>query len=146
MSIFEPVTLEWHGKTYTIPADNILPLVADIESKITFMELAQAMQDQIKMPIATLSMVYGKVLRHAGAPVSDEEVYAGMFGADENKEAVSEGIMTMLRMMTPPGVMEQAEKLVDNPPQKKTSASSNRATRRSSAAKARRSNQVSSGD
>lgn len=146
--IFKPITFEWVGVKYTIPADKILPIVADIETKITFMELASTMQNQKKVPIATLSMVYGMVLRYAGAQVSDNEVYAGMF-ANSDENTLAAAMQTLMLMMMPPGVMDQARAAVEageaKAPVKKTSGSLNRASRRSVAAKARRSSPANSG-
>ena len=136
MSVFQPVTFEWKGDDYTIPADKVLPIIADVESIITFVELAAALDSGTKVPLATLSMVYGMVLRYAGADVSDDECYEAMFGDTGQNSNMAMAMQTLVYMMMPPGVLKklQAAEAVDGDAPsgpKKTSASSNRASRRS---------------
>lgn len=148
MSVFQPVTFEWKGAEYTIPADRMLPVIADVETKITLSELAEAVNDGRKVPLATLAQVYGMVLRHAGAAVSDDECYMAMFGEGVDRQRAVAAIGTLMLMMMPPGVAERVRAAQDGAGgkvQKKTVASSNRRSRRSAAAVKPRSSRKSSG-
>lgn len=110
MSIFKPVTLKWKGKEYTIPANEVLPVLADIETKMTFGELQQAAAVPEKAPLGTMSQVFGIALRAAGCKVSDEEVYFSIFHTDDAKADVGMVSVTIMQMMIPPG--SESEKLM----------------------------------
>jgi len=125
MSVFDDVTLEWGGKQYTIASDHMLGAIARIEEVVTLAELSdKAMRGTV--PMAKLSQAYGAVLRYAGANVSDDEVYGGMF-ADRNAfETVQLAVNTLMAMMIPPASMR-----ADAADQKKTKAGANGSSRNS---------------
>ena len=101
MSLFEKIALSWQGREYSIPPDGVMQCIAKIEDVITLAQLHQAVVSQ-SMPLGKLSMAYGALLRHAGARVTDEDVYAGMFkGGDMVKRAI-EAIHTLQMLMIPP--------------------------------------------
>lgn len=100
---FEAVTLSWKGRDYTIPPDNVLKCIAKIEDVFTLGELA-GFQIRGHIPLAKVSQAYALVLRHAGAHVSDDEVYSALFasgGSDAYQVAV-QAVYTLQAMMIPP--------------------------------------------
>lgn len=103
MGHFEPIPLEWSGKKYLIPADNVLRVIAQIEDVLTLGQLASA-QSHGRLPLAKIAIAFGIALRHAGAEVSDEDVYNGMFsagGAELQRRALT-AVFTLQAMMVPP--------------------------------------------
>jgi hypothetical protein len=109
MAIFEEIRYTWGGKDYTLPPGRVLRAIAAVEEVLTMAELHRYMQAG-KPPLAKLAMAYGAVLRQAGAIVSDDEIYAGMFAGGEMKERVGTAIGALLAMMIPPESLRQAEK------------------------------------
>lgn len=104
MSIFDPITLGWDGKTYTVPARNVLEAIARIEEHITLTDLLRSRGGSI--PLAKLSRAYASVLRAAGATdITDEAVYRGMFaetvGAVNNVQMITDVVGGLLHMMIP---------------------------------------------
>lgn len=99
MALFEPITLGWQGKEYTIAPDRILRLIAQVESELTYAELYQ-FSIRGGAPLAKLSMSFGLMLRYAGAKVTDEEIYNQLLtgGAEE----ILSITQSLLAMMTPP--------------------------------------------
>ena len=133
MSVFQPVEFEWEGEVFTIPAHGVLATIADIESIVTFMELALAMSNPERVPLARLSQVYSIALRHAGAAVTPEEIYAGLFGDDHTRQTVTAAIGVLVVMMSPPGSLSINTKAPTKGgarAQKKTSPSSKGSTKR----------------
>lgn len=108
VSVFQPVTLGWQGKSYTLPANRVLGAVARIEEVITLAELAKHASGG-NAPLARLAQAYGSVLRYAGADVADDEVYAGMFGGEEARELVSAAVQGLLGMMISPEIRRRIE-------------------------------------
>jgi len=97
MSIFEEVGLKWDGVEYVVPADKVMGLVETIEDIITLEELhSSAGVKRMK-----LARAFAAALSYAGAKVSADEVYTGMFGS---KAGISTGsaITAILSLMIPP--------------------------------------------
>lgn len=100
MSIFKDVKLAWKGEIYTIKADSIMRLLAKLESEISLSDLSCA---NGKPPLAKISIAYALALSHAGASVTDEQVYAEMFGDGDVSAATMSGAITgLMFLMTPP--------------------------------------------
>jgi len=99
MGVFEDVKLSWKDKVYTIKADNIMRLLARLESEdISLYDLRSH-----RPPLAKISIAYAIALNHAGCPVIPEEVYAEMFSGTADVSAIVAGAVTGLMMlMTPP--------------------------------------------
>jgi len=100
MSIFDTVTLTWKGKDYVIPPHHTLRAIARVEEVITIQELIQYGQ-RGTAPVAKLAQAFASVLRFAGASVTDEEVYAGMFSGDSSPASIPVAIQSLLSMMVP---------------------------------------------
>jgi hypothetical protein len=110
MGLFDDVRLEWCGRQLVIPANKVLGAIARVEEVVTLQELIDH-GGRGSVPVAKVSMAYGAVLRYAGAEVSDEDVYAGMFG--EGAAQVAESVAALLMLLVPPGVGDKAK---DAPP------------------------------
>jgi hypothetical protein len=106
MAIFQNVTLVWNGHSHTIPAERMLGAICTIEDIVTFPELIAMMNGRPNM--SRLSRAYGALLRYAGAIVSDEDVYDGMFKPGEIQQKIVEALNTLLAMMTPPSAIVEA--------------------------------------
>lgn len=145
--MFKPVTLEWNGKPVTIPANQMLGAIAEIEGVITLNEL-MSFSARGAYPAARVARAYGALLRYAGVlgddklPVSDESVYGGLFGDGEATAAVVGSMQLLIMMMVPPSmrnadsvkpVLAPGEKVpVGNGVAASRSRSSKRSTRSSS--------------
>ncbi len=102
MGSFEDIRLQWAEKDYTIKANRVLGAIARIEDVLTLNEL-QRFGARKAAPMAKIAMAYGAVLRYAGASVTDDEVYAGMFGAaGTSADAVVDSVSSLVAMMVPP--------------------------------------------
>lgn len=109
-SVFEDIRLAWDGAEYVIPADRVLGAIARIEKHLTLKELHENAAGRDTLPLALISMAYGGVLRYAGAKVSDDQVYLGIFGAGgvAARDAVNAAVQGLLTMMIPPSAMVTA--------------------------------------
>ena len=107
--IFEPVTMTWGGRDYTIPADRVMRAIASVEDVFTLVDLHRYMATG-SPPLAKISSVYAMLLRYAGAKVSDEEVYAGMFDKESGslQANATNAIMVLLQLMLPPGHLKMS--------------------------------------
>lgn len=115
--IFKPVTLAWKGTEYEVPADKVMLLIAKVEDVITLSELLNPRG----RPLAKISMAYGVALRHAGAKVRDEEIYASMF-ADGSADTAAAAVSGLLAMMLPPSSLEAPASKKAEPPEAATSS------------------------
>jgi|TARA_Y100000310_G_C20701393_1_gene830264 hypothetical protein len=100
--LFEDVTLVWKGEDYIIPANQVMRLIAKIEDIITLGRLSAG-----DPPFGKVSQAFGVALRHSGANVTDEEVYAALF--DSEGVSVIAAVELLLMMMMPPEAMRKAE-------------------------------------
>lgn len=71
------IKLEWHGKSYTIAANEAFAVGEAVEDIITIGEIGELAS---RPKFRKISRVYGVMLRHAGARVTDEEVFSDMMG------------------------------------------------------------------
>lgn len=109
MSVFQDVCIEWDGKKYTIPSDQVLKAIAIIEEHFTIQQLISNMSNSENIKLVKLTSCIGEVLRYAGADVSDEKVYAGMFKEGEAREKVMQTIQVLVMMMLPPEKLAEIE-------------------------------------
>lgn len=102
-SPFEDIHLGWAGERYTIPAGRVMGAIKRIEDHVT---LAELQRDSFagKLRLAKISAAFADVLRYAGAKdVSEDDVYAGMFGAEAQANVVG-AVSSLLGMMIPTNV------------------------------------------
>lgn len=76
MSSFKDITFEFGGETYTVKANNVFRLIAQIEEVITVTELFTLNAE--KLPLARLADAYAVCLKYAGAKAEPEDVYCSM--------------------------------------------------------------------
>jgi hypothetical protein len=108
MSAFNEVKLGFDGKDYVIPADRVMGAIARVEGVLTMGEVAaMARSPKSDLKLSRLASAYGELLRYAGADVSDDAVYVGMFG-DGGAVAVTVALTELLALMMPPDAMKKA--------------------------------------
>jgi hypothetical protein len=105
MAIFQPIVFGWCGQDYTVPADRALGLVAEIEEVVTLFEIATM---QVKPNTSKLARAFGAALRYAGAKVSDDEVYQGLFQPGQMFEEVQKLMVVLMAIMMPPNPVSGA--------------------------------------
>lgn len=107
MGVFADVTLNWDGKDYVIPAKKVLRAIGRVESVLTIKELYAATSGG-DIKFERIATAYGEALRFAGAPVDDDDVYAGLFAGQESQETIIQAISGLLAIMIPPSAMKEA--------------------------------------
>lgn len=111
MAIFEDIKLSWKGKEHVLPADSMLRTIAQVEDVLSIGKLYESIAKK-SLPMAKLAICYGIVLRAAGAEVSDDEVYDGMFANDgesiQRKAFQAIGLLQSL-MLPPSAIRSRAE-------------------------------------
>ena len=113
MSLFQPIELVWKGEVYKVKANEVMKLIAIIESHITFNALYSG-----SPPLSSIAFAYAAALRYAGADVEDDEVYCSLFGGDGI--GIQSTIQNLSLMMIPPSaVMERMDKPTKKPQQAK---------------------------
>lgn len=130
MAIFDDITLVWNGVDHKIPASRVLGAIARIEDVLTLQELHKFQEERGTAPMARLSQAYGSLLRYAGAGVTDDEVYVGLFSGGDSA-VVANSIRQLIFMMIPPTILKkeaQPGKLPGLPSEK--SSSSEKRTKR----------------
>jgi hypothetical protein len=114
---FEPVTLVWQGESYIVPAENQLLLVAAIEDALAGASGQHAIHILTRAggpSYVKLSQAYGAALRHAGADVTDDEIYLSIMSdfAEQNADVavkVQAAIMALLAIVAPPIALSLSE-------------------------------------
>ena len=119
---FDDVTLSWQGQSFTVPANNQMMLIAKIEDALGGEGGQQAMTVLFRRegpPMSRLAMAFGAALRHAGAKVSDEDVYLSMQTDLVNKSkkaqlaTIQNCIFALLSIISPPAVAAMNSKADD---------------------------------
>lgn len=108
MGPFNDISLEWAGKEYAIKARRVMGAIKRIEEEVTYFELMSyvASNDPRTSKIAA---AYGVILRYAGASITDEQVYEGLFGKTgiPNPDLIAKLIAVLLGIMSPKGPLKQ---------------------------------------
>jgi hypothetical protein len=99
--MFKPVTLEWKGRPVVIPANRLLGAIAAVEEAVTFNELIEFSKRRA-YPTARVAAAFGILLRYAGEDVTDEQIYAGLFGDPAVTMDAAAAIQLLMMMMVPP--------------------------------------------
>ena len=136
MPAFQDYELAWKGQTYVIPSGQLLPIIAAVEEYITLPELLA----KRRMPVARISQAYTVILRAVGvmagdgkAPISEQEVYLGMFDGGVVSTKVNMAIIGLLSLMLPPETLQGEP---TTPGKRKPAPSSSKASTRRSLARA----------
>jgi hypothetical protein len=113
MAIFEPFKLgTWKDREYVVPADDIMPCIRKVEAVVTLFGLAR-MRATGDLPAATLSEALAVAMRHAGAEVTDAELYNALFKGADARTMVMRTWVTLHaleRLMIPPEHLQEPEK------------------------------------
>lgn len=123
MQGFEQVTLGWRGEEYTVQPERQLMLVAKIEDALSGSSGQQAVDVLLRSggpSVSRLASAYGAALRHAGATVSDDEIYLSIMEDFAEQDAdsavkIQGAIFGLLAIVAPP----IARKLAEPEPEKK---------------------------
>ncbi len=109
MSGFEPVTLNWKGESFTVPADRVFGMVGQIEETILKDEGVPAVLLLLANKVShhRLSCAYGAALRYAGAAVTDEDVYLSIqkdmaAGDIDGAIVLQRAVLGVLAILSPP--------------------------------------------
>jgi hypothetical protein len=106
MSMFDDIKLEWQGGTYVIPARMALEAIARIEEVMTIDQVVTYVAN-CNAPTGRLSKAYAALLRAAGAGVTDEEVYAELFGQGADTLVRTRRVLLVFQaIMIPPEVQK----------------------------------------
>ena len=101
------VVLKWNGAAYPVAPDQIISLIARIEDVLTLFELQQ-MALRGTLPQGKIAKAYTIALNFAGCPVTESEVYYGMFPQNEEEENSDEMataahvVRGLMALMMPP--------------------------------------------
>jgi hypothetical protein len=133
MAIFQDVTLAWKDEKFTIPGSKELGAIAIVEEHITFTEMIDAL-GRGRPPLVAIAKAFAGVLRYAGANVTDEQAYEGMFSGGSLQRKIIDSINTLLVMMVPPSSLAAKTEGVipSGNPQAAASKRSKRSTKRRS--------------
>jgi hypothetical protein len=108
MRAFQDYEIVWKGQTYVIPSDRLLLVIAAVEEVTTLPELL-LMATVKRMTVARIARSYGTILRAAGVkgtdgdmPITDSEVYAGLFGDEGVLEQAALAVTSLIDLMVPP--------------------------------------------
>ena len=107
---FDDVTLSWKGEDFTVPANRVLMLVCKIEDALAGDDGDQALAVLMRRqgpPHARLARAYGAALRHAGAVVTDDEIYLSLQtelskGGADGVAAMQNAIINLIAIVSPP--------------------------------------------
>jgi len=108
MPVFEKVEVEWKGQKYTLPPSRVVRCIADVEDVLTLAQLSRYLA-MGNPPLGKLSMAFAILLQHAGARVSDDEVYNVLFKDDVENERAVQCIYALQVLMIPPEHLRTAE-------------------------------------
>lgn len=101
MPVFEDVKLAWKGGELVIPPERVLRAIVLVEDVLTLGELGRCMVSGT-LPLARIASAYGVLLRYAGAKVTDDEVYEGMFAKSEMQQQAMRAVFALQQLMIPP--------------------------------------------
>ena len=96
--IFETVYLDFDGKTYTVPPEKVLKLIAVIERHIRIADLV----NPSGAPLSALSHAYSDALKFAGCQnVEPEQIYLSLY-EEGAREKIENAIVSLMHIMIPP--------------------------------------------
>lgn len=110
---FDDVTVTWRGQSYIVPANRQMLLIAKVEDALGGENGDQALTVLFRRqgpPHTRLAAAFGAVLRHAGASVTDEEIYLSIQNdmisksKGEQTAAIQACIFALLSIISPPAV------------------------------------------
>lgn len=113
---FKSVTLHWDGETYTIPANQVFPVVQQVEDALIGAGSTQALYILLQPegpPNGRLAKAFGAALRYAGATVGDDEIYLKIVGGIAEKDMsvqtlLRTAVLNLLQIVAPPVAAQMA--------------------------------------
>lgn len=105
---FNDVTLKWKGSEYTIPSDQMLEAINRIEDHVSLETLHVRAGEKPSWKRGKIAQAYAAVLNFAGAKVTPEEVYAGMFEKGETN-AAGVAVQALIFLMVPNSLLEEGD-------------------------------------
>ena len=109
--MFEDVTLSWKDESFTVPAEGQMVLIAKIEAALQGDSWRQPLGILMRLDgpsYGELARAYGAALRHAGAAVSDSEVYLSIqedlasLSPDDVTAKIQSSVVALITIMSPP--------------------------------------------
>lgn len=108
---FQPVKLTWAGREYLLPPDQIVTVICKMEDVITLFELQEFSGKKGTVPLGKVASAYAIALNHVGCPVTDLEVFSGMFpseGQEVHELNVAAAVKGLMVLMMPPKKMQES--------------------------------------
>ena len=129
---FQRIRLKWRDREYSIEPDRIVRAIAAVEDFITLGEIHRYLE-RGTAPLGKVSQAYAAMLRHAGARVTEEEVYDGIFGDGDVQVRILDAVQNLMILMIPPKHLSAEEKAGKGGATSETTGSSPKLTAPSSA-------------
>lgn len=101
MQPFEPVTLNWKGKDYTVKPQFVWGLIGTIENVISRTRLAIRIQQQ-DIPETKIASAYVAALQYAGAGTIDPREVLQEFGGIAGTTNAAIALYEILNLANPP--------------------------------------------
>jgi hypothetical protein len=139
---FRDYEIGWKGQSYVIPSNQLLLVIAAVEEHITLAEMFSNSARR-RLPMVKISAAYATILRAAGvkgadgrSPITEEDVYLGMFAGEGNAIEKTGGALVeasaalqgLLGLMVPP---EDMPKEIAAPGKRQPAPRRSRRSRRS---------------
>jgi hypothetical protein len=97
--MFKPISFEFDGVSYVIPAHRVLMAIAVVEVHITIHELA-LYSERKTAPSAKIAMAFAALVNFAGGNVTADQVWHSMFQG-ERRTRVQDALALLLVMLMP---------------------------------------------
>lgn len=117
------IELEWGGDVYVIPANEVFEVGAEVEEVVTLPDIANVGK---KLQFRKIAKCYGILLRHAGASVTDQQVFSHMmdqFKSGAEKKLAAMKAIEVLTEILMDGAPDVDTDDADDDGKKKTAAS-----------------------
>lgn len=96
MSVFKDITFEFKGETYTVKADNVYRLLADLYDCV---HPSDVLSEKPNLP--KLANAFALCVNYCGGKTTGEEIYASMFSGESNLNT-PEVVGALMLLIVPP--------------------------------------------
>ena len=128
MKGFEDVKISWRGEEYVVPADGQLMLICKIEDALAGPSgdgAIVALTREGGPSHARLAAAFGAALRHAGAAVTDDEIYLSIMqdfadGKADVAVKIQGAVVALLSIIAPPIAAALRDDVDEKKPQEAT--------------------------
>lgn len=100
--MFDKVKIEFKGEEFTVPANKVFGLIAEIEEHITIQDLHE------KPKNTAIAKAYAAAIRYAGGEASVVDVYEQLFDSSSSLN-IRSAITNLVMMMVPPSALNSAK-------------------------------------